>query len=314
MTIVTDMFAALQAHYLLVPGAFAVGAMVGSFLNVVVYRLPIMLNREWLSQAAEVIEAALEDEAYSAELRQRLPTDKTASHKTGRGNRFNLLWPRSHCPHCSNAIKPWHNIPILGYWLVGGKCANCKTRVSSRYPLVELATALLTLTLVLAFGATWAGLAACVLTWVLITLALIDLDTQLLPDNITLPFLWLGLAVNYHGVLTTFGNAFLGACVGYIILWSVFHIFRLVTGKDGMGYGDFKMLGMLGAWLGIQAIPLILVLSSLAGALMGGVMIALGRDRKKPIEFGPFLAVAGFIALLWGDAIVQAWLGLARII
>ena len=314
MTIVTDILTALQAYYLLAPAAFVVGAMVGSFLNVVVYRLPIMLNREWLSQAAEVIEETLEDESYIAELRKRLSTDKTASDKPGRSTRFNLLWPRSHCPHCSNAIKLWHNIPILGYWLVGGQCANCKTRISTRYPLIELATALLTLAVVLAFGATWAGLAACVLTWVLITLALIDLDTQLLPDNITLPFLWLGLAVNYHGVLTTLGNAFLGACLGYLILWSVFHLFRLVTGKDGMGYGDFKMLGMLGAWLGIQAIPLILVLSSLAGALMGGVMIALGRDREKPVKFGPFLAVAGFIALLWGDAIIQAWLELTRII
>lgn len=298
-----DNLALLQATYPLAPPLIALlfGAAIGSFLNVVVYRLPIMMSRDWQQQAFEIIDDAVENKALITQLSTELPTHAKP---------FNLVVPNSTCPSCNNAIKPWHNIPVIGYFLIGGQCANCKTPVSARYPIVEAATAILTAAVIITFGPTLAGLAACVLTWVLITLALIDYDTQLLPDDITLPFLWLGLIVNMFGVFTHFTDAFLGACAGYLILWSVFQVFKLVTGKEGMGYGDFKMLAMLGAWLGLQAVPLIIVFSSFAGALIGGALIMFGRDKAKPIKFGPFLAIAGWIALMWGDAIVSAYLSL----
>ncbi|MFT7219480.1 MAG: leader peptidase (prepilin peptidase)/N-methyltransferase, partial [Candidatus Azotimanducaceae bacterium] len=187
-------------------------------------------------------------------------------------------------------------------------CAECQATVSARYPIVELATALLAVLVVHVMGVTPAAAAALILTFGLMTLALIDYDTQLLPDDITLPFLWLGLIVNSFGIMTGFTNAFIGAIAGYLVLWSVFQAFKLITGKEGMGYGDFKMLAMLGAWLGIEAVPLIIVLSSFAGAIIGLALIAFGRDKTKPIKFGPFLAVAGFVALLWGDVIINRYL------
>ena len=301
-----DTIALLEAHYPwffpLVAGLF--GAAVGSFLNVVIYRLPVMMMRDWQQQALDIIDEAIGDPPLAETLREKMPDHPTP---------FNLIFPNSTCPACGSAIRPWHNIPIAGWFLIRGRCASCSAPVSARYPLVEAATALLTVLNIIVFGPTLAGLAACVLTWALIALALIDFDTQLLPDDITLPFLWLGLVVNLFGVFTDFYSAFLGACAGYLILWSVYWLFKLVTGKEGMGYGDFKMLAMLGAWLGLSAVPLIIVLSSLAGAVIGGIMIAFGRDRARPIKFGPFLAIAGWIALLWGPAIINLYLDYSRV-
>ena len=293
--------AILQAHYpLFAPMvAFLFGSAIGSFINVAAYRLPIMLTRDWQQQSMEILGDATGEDPLLADLAKRLPTNKTP---------FNLVVPNSTCPHCDVRIKPWHNIPIVGYFLVKGRCANCRLAISSRYPLVEATTAILTALVIAALGPNLQGLAGCFLLWPLIVLALIDFDTQLLPDDITLPFLWIGLGINYFGVMTSFENAFWGACAGYMILWAVFHLFKLVTGKEGMGYGDFKMLAMLGAWLGVQSVPLIIVLSSFAGAVIGGAMIIFGRDKTKPIKFGPFLAVAGFITLLWGNELIDMYL------
>ncbi len=296
--------ALLQAHYPLFAPivAFLFGATIGSFLNVVIYRVPVMLMRDWQQQSLEILTEVTGNESLADELKPRLPEHKAP---------FNLVVPNSRCPHCDARIKPWHNIPIFGYFLIRGKCASCKTPISARYPIIEFVTAVLTAVTIYLIGPNWAGLAACFLVWALIVLAMIDQDTGLLPDNITLPFLWLGLVVNFFGIMTSFNNAFIGACIGYLILWSVFHLFKLVTGKEGMGYGDFKMLAMLGAWLGAAAIPLVIVLSSFAGAIIGGAMIAFGRDKAKPIRFGPYLAIAGLIALLWGDVIINSYLTLS---
>lgn len=293
--------ATLQAHYSFFAPmvAFIFGAVIGSFINVVVYRLPIMLTRDWQQQSLEILADATGKDPLVADLAKRLP-----SHETP----FNLALPNSTCPHCAVRIKPWHNIPIVGYFLVKGLCANCRQPIGYRYPLVEATTAVLTALVIAVLGANLEGLAGCFLLWSLVTLALIDFDTQLLPDDITMPFLWIGLVVNYFDVITSFDNAFWGACAGYMILWTIFHLFKLVTGKEGMGYGDFKMLAMLGAWLGIQTVPLVIILSSFAGAAIGGAMIIFGRDKAKPLKFGPFLAVAGFIALLWGDELIDMYL------
>lgn len=293
----------LELYPLAIPvTAFIFGSAIGSFLNVVVYRLPLMLHREWLGQAIEIIEDHDDDPALSRRLRQNLPEQAEP---------FNLVVPGSRCPACGATIRPWHNIPILGYLLLSGKCADCSTPITARYPIVEFATALLTMMVVIEFGASWQGLAACALTWAMITLALIDYDTQLLPDDVTLLFLWLGLVVNFFGVFTSFSQAFLGAAGGYMILWTVYQLFKLVTGKEGMGFGDFKMLAMLGAWLGLKAIPLIILLSSFTGAVVGGALIATGWSRDKPLKFGPFLAIAGWIALMWGNDLISLYLDYA---
>ncbi len=262
------------------------GAIIGSFLNVVVYRLPQMIEKDWNQQANEILGNDVQPD----------------------GQVFNLVLPNSHCPSCQNEIKPWENIPILSYVFLKGKCAHCGTSISQRYPAVELLTGILTVIIITVFGPTAMGLGACVLTWALIALSLIDYDTQLLPDNITLPLMWLGLVVNYFSLITNLQDAFIGACLGYLSLWSVFHVFKFVTGKDGMGYGDFKLLAMLGAWLGWQLVPLIIIISSLAGAVIGGILIGFGRDKAKPLSFGPCLAVAGWIALIWGDQITRSYL------
>jgi len=265
------------------------GTIIGSFLNVVIFRLPVMLEQDWKQQANEILGNHVE------------PDNRT----------FNLVFPNSHCPTCLHGIKPWENIPLLSYAFLKGKCAYCGASISARYPTVELLTGVMTVVIVMAFGVTPLGLSACILTWALIALSLIDYDTQLLPDNITLPLLWLGLVVNYFGLVTSLQHAFIGACLGYLSLWSIFHLFKLVTGKEGMGYGDFKLLAMLGAWMGWQSVPLIIILSSLAGALIGGGLIALGRDKAKPISFGPYLAIAGWITLIWGEDITRAYLQFA---
>jgi len=269
------------------------GLSVGSFLNVVVYRLPKMLERQWRRECQEL-------QGETAE------TDPAP---------FNLSQPASHCPHCGHKIRPWENIPLLSWLLLRGRCANCGAAIGLRYPLVEALTGLLSLLVGLHFGVTWATVAALFLTWSLIALSLIDFDTQLLPDSITLPFLWLGLFVSLFDLFTDSHSAIIGALAGYLSLWSVYQLFKHLTGKEGMGYGDFKLLAMLGAWMGWQYLPQVVMLSALVGALVGVSLILLrGRDRNVPIPFGPYLAAAGWISLMWGDAINQAylhWSGLA---
>ena len=267
------------------------GAMVGSFLNVMIYRLPIMLERAWREESEALLSG--ETSVEPAESEQET---------------FNLMVPRSRCSACETPIKAQHNIPVLSYLLLGGKCVACKAPYSARYPLVEAITALLSATVAWHFSADIAAVGlALLLTWSLIALTGIDYDTYLLPDNITLPLVWLGLIGNYFGVFTDFSSAFWGAVAGYMTLWSVFWLFKLVTGKEGMGYGDFKLLAALGAWMGWQMLPAVIILSSLVGAVIGIALIVLkGRDSSKPIPFGPYLAIAGWIALIWG-AQINAW-------
>ena len=268
------------------------GLLVGSFLNVVVYRLPIMLQREWREQCCEFLEI---DNTIPD------PNESSAKFKI-----FNLQKPDSHCPHCNHKIKHWENIPVLSYVFLGGKCANCKQKISLRYPSVEFVTGVLSGLVATNFGFTWLTLALLLLTWSLIALTLIDFDHQLLPDNITLPLLWLGLFVNAVdlGFDVTLYDAVIGAIAGYLVLWSFYWIFKLATGKEGMGYGDFKLLAALGAWMGWQSLLPIIILSSLVGAVFGITLIVLqGRDKSKPMPFGPYLTGAGFIMLIWGPQI-----------
>lgn len=269
------------------------GLMVGSFLNVVIHRLPIMLERQWKQQCQDLL-ATGGDAADAAPL--------------------NLVVPRSRCPHCGHGITAMENIPVVSFVFLRGRCAQCKAPISPRYPAIELLTALLSAAVAWHFGANAMTLAALVLLWALIAATFIDIDHQLLPDNITLPLLWTGLLVNQHGLFANLSSAVIGAVAGYLSLWSIFHIFKWLTGKEGMGYGDFKLFAAAGAWLGWQMLPLIILLASFAGAVIGLAFIALkGRDRRLPIPFGPFLCVGIVVALIWGDALVTAYLQFARI-
>jgi leader peptidase (prepilin peptidase)/N-methyltransferase len=277
-----------QLGWLLPAILLCLGLVVGSFLNVVIYRLPLMMESRWRKDCCELLEVAQEQ------------ADKP----------LNLATPNSHCPHCKAAIKPWQNIPVLSYIMLGGKCSNCAVKISPRYPLLELVTGLMTMALAWHFDLSLALLGAALLTWSLISLTMIDVDQQLLPDDITLPLLWLGLLLNLNGTYVSLPEAVIGAMAGYLSLWSVYWVFKLLTGKEGMGYGDFKLLAALGAWLGWQALPMIILLSSLVGAVCGITLMALkGRGKEVPIPFGPYLAMAGWIALLWGDAIMARYMG-----
>jgi len=268
------------------------GLVIGSFLNVVIYRLPIMMQRSWRRSCAQDI----------LDCPDQLNPEDTAQ--------FNLAHPDSHCPACQHPIHALENIPVLSYLWQKARCKHCAKPISIRYPLVEAFTALLSVVLAWHFGFGWQLGAALLLTWSLIALSLIDYDTQLLPDEITLPLLWLGLLVNLFGVFTAIDHAVIGAMTGYLILWLVFWGFKLVTGKDGMGYGDFKLLAVFGAWLGWQYLLLILLLSSCVAAVLGSLWILFGQHEKtKPIPFGPYLATAGWIALIWGAGINHWYLG-----
>ncbi len=271
-----------------------IGLMVGSFLNVVVYRLPVMMERDWKSHCREYFE---------------LPgTEKN-------GARFDLVQPRSCCPHCGHQIPAWENIPVISYLLLRGRCSKCQTNISLRYPLVELATALLSLLVAWQFGFSWMTAAALALTWALIVLSLIDFDHKLLPDSIVIPFLWLGLILSLFNIYTDSHSSLIGAAAGYLSLWSIFHLFKLITGKEGMGYGDFKLLALFGAWLGWQYLLQIVLLSSVVGAIVGiGLILFRGRDRTIPIPFGPYLAAAGWISLLWGGQINRLYLTWAGLV
>ncbi|MBE7927339.1 prepilin peptidase [Pseudomonas saudiphocaensis] len=267
------------------------GLLVGSFLNVLIYRLPVMMQREWRAQAREFLE---------------LPVDSD-------GAPFNLLLPHSRCPHCNHQIRAWENIPLVSWLALRGKCSACKAPISKRYPLVELACGVLSGYIAWHFGFTWQAGAMLLLTWGLLAMSMIDVDHQLLPDSLVLPLLWLGLIVNSFSLFASLEDALWGAVAGYLSLWSVYWLFKLVTGKEGMGYGDFKLLAMLGAWGGWQVLPLTILLSSVVGAVLGTIMLRMQKaESSTPIPFGPYLAIAGWIALLWGEQITASYLQFAR--
>jgi len=283
------------------------GLVVGSFLNVVILRLPRMLEAQWQRDCRELLAEGEPPEATSpshSEAPERAPADVEA---------YSLAYPPSHCPACDARIRPWHNIPVLSYLLLRGRCADCRAPISLRYPLVEAATAAASVAVALHFAPGLAAAVALAFSWALIALTGIDIDHQLLPDDITLPLLWGGLVFNLVSGAVPLADAVAGAAAGYLLLWSVYWLFKLLTGKEGMGYGDFKLLAAIGAWLGWQALPLVVLLSSLVGAVVGVAgMLLLGRGRDVPIPFGPYLAAAGWIALLWGDAITAYWFGLLQ--
>jgi leader peptidase (prepilin peptidase)/N-methyltransferase len=269
---------------------FLFSLMVGSFLNVVIHRLPIMLEREWQAEYSDY---------FGSEVAAS-PTEP-----------YNLMVPRSRCPHCDHPIGALENIPLLSWLWLKGRCRQCKAPISARYPLVELLTALLSVAVATTLAPGWGTLAALLLTWVLVALTFIDLDKMLLPDQLTLPLLWGGLLFNLAGGFVPLADAVIGAMAGYLVLWSLYWGFKLLTGKEGMGHGDFKLLAALGAWLGWQALPIVLLLSSLVGAIIGiGLILLRNHHQGKPIPFGPYLAIAGWITLLWGDNITRWYLGI----
>lgn len=273
---------------LFLAGAALLGLLVGSFLNVLVLRLPVMLERQWRREAREVL--GLGQVSYP---------------------RFDLCLPASHCPACQHRIRPWENIPLLSYLLLRGRCSACRGRISLRYPLVELSCALVSWLVAWHFGVSEQALLGLLLTWCLLALSLIDTDHQLLPDVLVLPTLWLGLVINAFGVFVPLADALWGAVLGYLSLWSVYWVFRLITGKEGLGYGDFKLLALLGAWGGWQVLPLTLLLASLVGALVGVCLLKLKKaSLQTTLPFGPYLAIAGWIAWLWGDEIHASYLQL----
>lgn len=270
--------------------ATVLGLLIGSFLNVVIHRLPIMMQRDWRAQAREFLE---------------LPAEPAST--------FNLVLPHSHCPHCDHEIRPWENIPLVSWLALRGKCSSCRAPISRRYPLVELLCGLLSGYAAWHFGFSWQAAAMLLLTWGLLAMSMIDVDHKLLPDSIVLPLLWVGLIVNDFGLFASLSDALWGAVAGYLALWSVYWLFKLVTGKEGMGYGDFKLLAMLGAWGGWQVLPLTILLSSVVGAVLGTILLRVQKaDSGTAIPFGPYLAIAGWIALLWGEQITASYLQFAR--
>jgi leader peptidase (prepilin peptidase)/N-methyltransferase len=294
-----DLLNALSGHSaLFVALVFVYSLLIGSFLNVVIYRFPIMMDREWRAQANEL----LGSEATPQGTEQPSAT------------RFNLMVPRSACPHCKAPITALQNIPVISYLVLGGKCAGCRAPISLRYPLVEVATAVLSAVVAVKFGFTIWTLAALTMTWTLIALSVIDFDHHLLPDQMTLPLVWLGLILSLYATKESpfapdMRSSIIGGVAGYLSLWSVYWVFKLLTGKEGMGYGDFKLLAAFGTWLGWQKLLPIILLSALSGAVIGvGLIVFRGRDRNIPIPYGPYLAIAGWIAMLWGDNLIDTYL------
>ena len=285
-----------QSPLIFVAVVFAFSMLIGSFLNVVIFRLPIMMEREWREQAEEIL---------------KTPADNLPE------GRFNLVVPRSRCPSCGAQIKAWQNVPVFSYLLLGAQCAKCQSAISVRYPLVEILTAAMAGFVAWHFGFGWEALAAVFFTFALIAISLIDIDHQLIPDSIVIPLMWAGLLMSLLHPLAGADvlfisprDAMVGAIAGYLSLWSVYQLFKLVTGKEGMGYGDFKLLAALGAWLGPwPALPMVIMLSAVVGAVVGISMIVFrGRDRQIPIPFGPYLAAAGWITMLYGDVIWNTYL------
>jgi leader peptidase (prepilin peptidase)/N-methyltransferase len=275
-----------QLFFLIACGAL--GLVVGSFLNVVIYRLPVMMKRAWNQECHEHV-------GISADTDEQQP--------------FNLLTPASRCPQCDHRISALENIPVISYLFLKGRCSGCGTPISLRYPAVELATAILSVVTALHFGYGLQTVAALGFTWALIALFLIDFDHQLLPDSITLPLLWAGLLLSLFNLFIDSHTSIVGAIAGYLALWTIFHAFKLLTGKEGMGYGDFKLLGAIGAWVGWQSLPIVILFSSVVGAAIGITLILFkGRDHSQPMPFGPFLAAAGWMTLLWGNDIINLYL------
>jgi len=264
------------------------GLLIGSFLNVLIYRLPVMMQREWKKECHEFLELPITEDQPET---------------------FNLCLPASRCPNCNTGIKGYQNIPVISYIFLKGKCAHCQNKISLRYPFVEALTGILSATVAFYMGAQIETLYALFLTWTLIALSGIDIDHQLLPDSMTLPVLWLGLFLSVFEIFTDPVSSIIGAIAGYLSLWSIYHLFKLLTGKEGMGYGDFKLLALFGAWFGWQYLMIIVLLSSLVGAIIGiSMVVILGRDKNIPIPFGPYLALAGWIVLVWGEPINQLYL------
>ncbi|MGS0495805.1 prepilin peptidase [Pseudoalteromonas mariniglutinosa] len=292
-----DIITVMQSQlwfYLLTVGL--VSLCVGSFLNVVIYRLPLMMQREWQTECRVL-------------LADELKSNKSASAPKP----FNLVTPNSTCPKCKTAIKAWQNIPVISWLLLKGRCASCNNPISVRYPIIEMLTAVLSLIVAYTFGATEQALLYILITWVLVALTFIDIDHMLLPDQLTLPLVWVALIAAVMGITISPTDAIIGAACGYLSLWSVFWLFKLITGKEGMGYGDFKLLAVFGALLGWQSLLTIILLSSVVGAIIGIALLSIqGKDKATPIPFGPYLAIAGWVTLLWGSQI-QAfyfnWLG-----
>jgi len=297
-----DLFTALPALWIAV--VFLFSLMVGSFLNVVIHRVPVMLEREWRTQAEQIL--GEEDVGLKPDLQPQA--------------KYNLVVPRSACPKCGAPVTAVQNVPVVSYLLLKGRCASCGVKISARYPLVELGTAIISALVAWKFGFVWYTAAALLLTWTLVALTAIDIDHQLLPDSMTLPLVWLGLLLSLAATLPAIGlpvdprSSIIGAVAGYLSLWGVYHAFRLLTGKEGMGYGDFKLFAALGAWLGWQMLLPIILMAAFTGAVIGILMIALrGRDRNVPIPFGPYLAAAGWVALMWGDEIMSSYLYFAGV-
>ena len=276
-----SIFFAAPGYLLATVMAAVFGLLIGSFLNVVIYRVPKMMQRD---------------------------SDNYVAHESGRDlphqDSFNLMVPRSACPHCGHQITALENIPVLSYLALRGKCSACKAPIAARYPAIEAVTALVSAALIWHFGSGWAGIATLGFAYALIAMTCIDYDTQLLPDDLTLPLLWAGLLLNLNATFVPLQDAVIGAAAGYLVLWAIYWLFKLATGKEGMGYGDFKLLAALGAWMGWKALPSIILISSVVGAVVGiTLIVAAGRSRDKTIPFGPYLAAAGMIAMLWGAPI-----------
>jgi len=327
----TELFSSSPAWF--ISSVVLLSLLIGSFLNVVIHRMPIMLDREWRKQSEELLASQstftpvpgrsgfnptsgqdslqAKDVGLKPDLQS---TSEPTAYSLQPTASYNLIVPRSACPSCGAQITALQNIPVLSWLWLKGKCARCDARISSRYPLVEVSTAVLSGLVAWKFGFTYHAAAALLFTWALIALCMIDFDHQILPDDLTLPLLWLGLLLSLFGgrvLPVTPHDAIIGAIAGYISLWLVFHLFKLATGKEGMGYGDFKLFATIGAWLGWQMLPLVILLSAFTGAVIGILLIVVrGRDRNIPIPFGPYLAAAGWIALMWGEQIVGAYLGL----
>lgn len=288
----------IESPLTFVAAACILALLVGSFLNVLIHRLPLMMEREWRAQCAEL----------AAEPAKELLHE----------GRFDLLVPRSRCPQCGHPISALENVPILSYLMLGGKCSGCKTKISARYPAVELLTAILTGVVAWHFGFGWEAAAGIGLTWMLVAISVIDIEHQLIPDAISLPLLWAGLSLSLLHPLNESQTLFIepqtaiaGALAGYLSLWSVYHLFRIITGKEGMGYGDFKLLAALGAFLGWKLLPVIIMMSAVVGAVIGIMLIVTHQhERSVPIPFGPYLAAAGWIAMLWGSDIINWYLDL----
>jgi len=263
-----------------------VGLSVGSFLNVVIYRFPLMLENDWKSQCRELLE--LEEKSQET---------------------ITLSKPASTCPQCGHKIRAWENIPVISYLLLKGKCSECQSSISLQYPLIELLTGCLSLAVAIKFGVSWQTLFALILTWSLVSMSVIDIHKQILPDDITLPILWLGLLISIYSIFTDPVSSIIGAAAGYMILWCVYQLFKLLTGKEGMGFGDFKLLALFGAWFGWELLPLVIILSSATGAIIGILMIVVKKHEKStPIPFGPYLAIAGWISMMWGTQIMHWYL------